>query len=132
RISFFFQAEDGIRDFHVTGVQTCALPISPVERILDQVMLTHARTRTDDECIGIGVQRTADAFVERIDRVRCDAESQWPGACRTDHGREHWSVRVRDATSCEHLVEGVEFDDLITGREDRDEGPAIDAYPCGT
>src|SRR5690606_39864129 len=25
---FFFQAEDGIRDFHVTGVQTCALPIS--------------------------------------------------------------------------------------------------------
>src|SRR5690606_17613268 len=26
---FFFQAEDGIRDFHVTGVQTCALPIWP-------------------------------------------------------------------------------------------------------
>src|SRR5690606_42042777 len=25
---FFLQAEDGIRDFHVTGVQTCALPIS--------------------------------------------------------------------------------------------------------
>src|SRR5690606_16247107 len=25
---FFSQAEDGIRDFHVTGVQTCALPIS--------------------------------------------------------------------------------------------------------
>src|SRR5690606_40234620 len=25
---FFIQAEDGIRDFHVTGVQTCALPIS--------------------------------------------------------------------------------------------------------
>src|SRR5690606_40499793 len=27
-LSVFFQAEDGIRDFHVTGVQTCALPIS--------------------------------------------------------------------------------------------------------
>src|SRR5207253_7915059 len=27
---FFFQAEDGIRDGHVTGVQTCALPISRV------------------------------------------------------------------------------------------------------
>src|SRR5690606_40626722 len=26
-VGFFFQAEDGIRDFHVTGVQTCALPI---------------------------------------------------------------------------------------------------------
>src|SRR2546430_4796260 len=29
RIFFFFQAEDGIRDLTVTGVQTCALPISP-------------------------------------------------------------------------------------------------------
>src|SRR5207249_6485566 len=27
---FFFQAEDGIRDRNVTGVQTCALPISAV------------------------------------------------------------------------------------------------------
>src|SRR6266508_5252056 len=27
RLFFFFQAEDGIRDGHVTGVQTCALPI---------------------------------------------------------------------------------------------------------
>src|SRR5688500_19277076 len=29
-ICFCFQAEDGIRDYKVTGVQTCALPISPV------------------------------------------------------------------------------------------------------
>src|SRR5216684_2992919 len=28
---FFFQAEDGIRDVAVTGVQTCALPISPAD-----------------------------------------------------------------------------------------------------
>src|SRR5256885_12881218 len=27
---FFFQAEDGIRDYKVTGVQTCALPIFPI------------------------------------------------------------------------------------------------------
>src|SRR5262249_57106108 len=27
-LCFFFQAEDGIRDWSVTGVQTCALPIS--------------------------------------------------------------------------------------------------------
>src|SRR6266581_5263267 len=33
---FFFQAEDGIRDGRVTGVQTCALPISiGIERLLD-------------------------------------------------------------------------------------------------
>src|SRR5688572_31580666 len=30
--SFFFQAEDGIRVLTVTGVQTCALPISPAHR----------------------------------------------------------------------------------------------------
>src|SRR5690606_41146723 len=30
--SFCFQAEDGIRDFHVTGVQTCALPILGIAR----------------------------------------------------------------------------------------------------
>src|SRR5256885_12754313 len=29
---FFFQAEDGIRDYKVTGVQTCALPISAARR----------------------------------------------------------------------------------------------------
>src|SRR5690606_40478071 len=36
---FFFQAEDGIRDFHVTGVQTCALPISTI--FLIGVFSTH-------------------------------------------------------------------------------------------
>src|SRR5437763_3402910 len=36
---FFFQAEDGIRDTSVTGVQTCALPISE-EDVLE---LHHAR-----------------------------------------------------------------------------------------
>ena len=30
---FFFQAEDGIRDTSVTGVQTCALPISHVPTV---------------------------------------------------------------------------------------------------
>src|SRR2546430_12642604 len=48
---FFFQAEDGIRDLTVTGVQTCALPIShsfrrPYEwalgRELDQAALRQA------------------------------------------------------------------------------------------
>src|SRR5256886_6654295 len=31
-VVFFFQAEDGIRDLTVTGVQTCALPISATSR----------------------------------------------------------------------------------------------------
>src|SRR5690606_11233178 len=39
-IFFFFQAEDGIRDFHVTGVQTCALPIAGRE-----IQIAHVGTR---------------------------------------------------------------------------------------
>ena len=37
---FFFQAEDGIRDRLVTGVQTCALPISYWQDMLLAVMLS--------------------------------------------------------------------------------------------
>src|SRR5688500_5905968 len=33
---FFFQAEDGIRDYKVTGVQTCALPILDAGQHVDQ------------------------------------------------------------------------------------------------
>src|SRR5690554_7685230 len=41
---FFFQAEDGIRDADVTGVQTCALPISSTDEILD---FTHLEELTE-------------------------------------------------------------------------------------
>src|SRR5256885_12475181 len=34
---FFFQAEDGIRDYKVTGVQTCALPIFARPYIADEL-----------------------------------------------------------------------------------------------
>src|SRR5256885_8648877 len=34
RVCFFFQAEDGIRDYKVTGVQTCALPICADTQVL--------------------------------------------------------------------------------------------------
>src|SRR3954463_1981179 len=51
---FFFQAEDGIRDYRVTGVQTCALPISfalrehgfgPTVFDLNEGMLERARAK---------------------------------------------------------------------------------------
>src|SRR5260221_10552887 len=46
-IFFFFQAEDGIRDHCVTGVQTCALPISLIARCrdIDQVAPEPGRVR---------------------------------------------------------------------------------------
>src|SRR5205085_8869396 len=43
---FFFQAEDGIRDLTVTGVQTCALPIS-----MTSVKLKADRKRGSPEVI---------------------------------------------------------------------------------
>src|SRR5690606_32576040 len=47
RLFFFFQAEDGIRDFHVTGVQTCALPISSDLHIGHAVVLRKLRQFQD-------------------------------------------------------------------------------------
>src|SRR5690606_39731111 len=41
---FFFQAADGIRDFHVTGVQTCALPISKEKPLNVDVLMNESRT----------------------------------------------------------------------------------------
>src|SRR5204862_5078822 len=41
---FFFQAEDGIRYLYVTGVQTCALPISPISRERSETSLSAGGT----------------------------------------------------------------------------------------
>src|SRR3712207_2672518 len=69
---FFFQAEDGIRDIGVTGVQTCALPISfngPAATLLALVLVAFclvllllemgARGRRRRSRLGSGVPRTA-------------------------------------------------------------------------
>src|SRR2546426_4462853 len=55
---FFFQAEDGIRDYKVTGVQTCALPIFPrPARLVPQVRDEQSR---GDEQHGLSPEQ-ADA-----------------------------------------------------------------------
>src|SRR2546427_1386708 len=41
---FFFQAEDGIRDLTVTGVQTCALPISPPTPTAETPSISNGRS----------------------------------------------------------------------------------------
>src|SRR5690625_7230123 len=51
---FFFQAEDGIRDGHVTGVQTCALPILPLllaireDEYMKQSVVSVVHNKPDD------------------------------------------------------------------------------------
>src|SRR5690625_5917526 len=60
---FFFQAEDGIRDGHVTGVQTCALPISDIDSlasrmaIMDLSSLTRALLNPDDRIAWLSILR---------------------------------------------------------------------------
>src|SRR2546422_7703047 len=52
---FFFQAEDGIRDVAVTGVQTCALPISArpcLQSLLFEASLPSERMSTEPKKAG--------------------------------------------------------------------------------
>src|SRR3712207_125779 len=56
---FFFQAEDGIRDIGVTGVQTCALPIS------DGVYL-QARMEPRAECMPVPIGATPEGGKELV------------------------------------------------------------------
>src|SRR5690349_24528342 len=66
---FFFQAEDGIRDLYVTGVQTCALPISSARS---------TRTLSDGEPAGRArswCHRPRERSEER--RVGKECRSRW-------------------------------------------------------
>src|SRR2546430_4657361 len=51
---FFFQAEDGIRDLTVTGVQTCALPISLVR--VGSAAFGNAATRIEAFVLSSGIR----------------------------------------------------------------------------
>src|SRR5205823_10041063 len=59
---FFFQAEDGIRDKLVTGVQTCALPIYfEAAGVTPRRTLTEIRTNDSAE-YSLGQELTVDTF----------------------------------------------------------------------
>src|SRR5258707_8682297 len=62
-VFFFFQAEDGIRDIGVTGVQTCALPISPVG--FSALHTAAARTSLESEAEGCKRRESTTAYSER-------------------------------------------------------------------
>src|SRR5690606_40706557 len=94
-VFFFFQAEDGIRDFHVTGVQTCALPISSVPGLTDirsdaesgerEVRVTIDRERAAG--VGLSTRAIADAIAiamrgENLREFRRSEERRVGKACR--------------------------------------------------
>src|SRR2546430_13745814 len=94
-VAFFFQAEDGIRDLTVTGVQTCALPISdrdnrPAERRADERPAGEQRDGDGDEH-------------EKVIRARCPQRrarpperALWhPGDARSEERRVGKECRSR-------------------------------------
>src|SRR5439155_12894200 len=76
RLLFFFQAEDGIRDGHVTGVQTCALPISRIRALRPRAFArVHPRSRARAETERLGPPGNPQRSEER--RVGKECRSWW-------------------------------------------------------
>src|SRR5258706_11608603 len=87
---FFFQAEDGIRDWSVTGVQTCALPIwaangricfigAPREGDPDRRDTRDRKSVGDGKSVDLGGRRIIKKKIRR-----------WPGAGRGENFGVQW------------------------------------------
>src|SRR2546422_6637413 len=84
-INFFFQAEDGIRDVAVTGVQTCALPISrrpeiteaEKSRIASIVELCFEYERESGPDEKANILRTLEEMRSEERRVGKECRSRW-------------------------------------------------------
>src|SRR5437016_13888314 len=96
---FFFQAEDGIRDWSVTGVQTCALPI--LEESSQMVGTVKVRARESDGVRYVEVTQLAvdpehqqrgigsDLMALAEDRARRSEERRVGKECRSRWGADH-------------------------------------------
>src|SRR2546428_7485443 len=71
---FFFQAEDGIRDLIVTGVQTCALPILRLAAMLICVCVS---AQTQAQTLSIQGDRFAVDGRSEERRVGKECRSRW-------------------------------------------------------
>src|SRR5207302_8319512 len=107
----FFQAEDGIRDFHVTGVQTCALPI--LERRMAAAVMALARKRTASECIG---RRSLSAPRERALQTT-DRKKNREGFVHVRRMTGDATSRQIGRASCRERVEKQEADITVKTME---------------
>src|SRR6266496_2736916 len=97
-VFFFFQAEDGIRALYVTGVQTCALPISAEPRRrpdADQAVgasreaVPLERDRPDDLRESEREHREIDAREPHAEPAE-DERTERRGERRQRQGERHW------------------------------------------
>src|SRR2546430_7158629 len=89
---FFFQAEDGIRDLTVTGVQTCALPISEIEAVTERV-----RSALKEQGL-IGAQEHSFQVLDSLswtEAQKRDARHYRPGMVRSEERRVGKECRSR-------------------------------------
>src|SRR5215510_8870196 len=126
---FFFQAEDGIRDGHVTGVQTCALPIL---RVKAHLLLTTGRGRPDEVekllIESLEIARRQQALCWEL-RTSCDLGRLWQ-----EQGRSKEALQLL-GTICGRFTEGFETTDLhyakalIEGLNGNSVTPSVQAWP---
>src|SRR2546430_7210153 len=93
---FFFQAEDGIRDLTVTGVQTCALPIYAARGALDD--LAHRREGVAPDVLRVVLDPSGSGIV-LLELATSDRDC----ACRSE---EHTSeLQSQSNLVCRLLLE---------------------------
>src|SRR5215203_1419543 len=114
---FFFQAEDGIRDIGVTGVQTCALPIYAIDDYVDTIA-AYALANPEAEWI-VGGGWSMDVFpggvptAAVLDRIVSDRPVFLPN-------RDHHSAWVNTA-ALERAGITADRTDPADGRIERDD-----------
>src|SRR3712207_6945047 len=74
---FFFQAEDGIRDIGVTGVQTCALPILGSTQTLPPSLKQFPEAERRDKCISHQFPSPLLGVRSEERRVGKECRSRW-------------------------------------------------------
>src|SRR5690606_40509615 len=106
---FFFQAEDGIRDFHVTGVQTCALPISLGRAMLRLINPTAGKIEYNGIDLTSKPRRELrelrrdiqivfqDPYSSQIGRASCRERGEAAGPASAVHERQRHLRAVRPA-----------------------------------
>src|SRR5690606_40559341 len=100
--SFFFQAEDGIRFFPVTGVQTCALPI------LAHHLLRRHGEEGDEPCalaiVGAWLITFFEPIAAMVKKVMSHAPTMARAATTQAQGSRSEERRVGKETSCRELT----------------------------
>src|SRR5207237_5348331 len=96
--SFFFQAEDGIRDSSVTGVQTCALPIYDIVAAAATMSFLDAIAADPDRWLQSRAEVPTDFGMVRSEERRVGKEGMVGGAAKPLNQNEKKSACATENT----------------------------------